>query len=305
MKNDTLNAYTAVADAGAWQHTVNVNGPDTDEAEDNALRKIARLTGNAIRDVRVTSIRLPTPTPTGPDEPQYSSPAPRPPGGAMLLSLYGRPLSTSSRDGATKANGPAINAGMTETGFGPHSHRGPDPLWATVPVVGVLPGEHHERPNRQVRRSDPTGLSEPESESVVRLALQVMAKEMASEPVMTGEQAAAKYLQLETGQRERETFGCLFLTTRNRLIRDEELFYRSVDRASVYPRIILQKALAHNAAAIICYHNHPSSEAEPSPSDMTMTSRLKDLLDEINVRLLDHIVVSRKDTVSMAARGLI
>ena len=148
-------------------------------------------------------------------------------------------------------------------------------------------------------------LSEAERESVVKLALQVMAEEVADGPVMRDHNAAARYLRLKVGGREREVFGCLFLTTRNRLIRDEALFYGSIDRTTVYPRVILQKALKHNAAALICYHNHPSGTAEPSPSDMELTGRTKDLLDEIDVDLLDHIVVSRTETVSMAARGLI
>ena len=148
-------------------------------------------------------------------------------------------------------------------------------------------------------------LSEAERETVVKLALKVMAQEVADGPVLTGETAAARYLQLKAGRREREVFGCLFLTTRNRLIRDEELFQGSIDRATVYPRVVLQKALAHNAGAIIAYHNHPSSSASPSASDVSLTGRVKDLLDEIDVRLLDHIVVSPTETVSMAARGLI
>ena len=148
-------------------------------------------------------------------------------------------------------------------------------------------------------------LSEAERESVVQLALQVLAEEVADGPVMAGEKVATRYLQLKTGQREREVFGCLFLTARSRLIRDEELFFGSIDRTAVYPRVILQKALAHNASALICYHNHPSGTAEPSPRDVELTSRTKDLLDEIDVQLLDHIVVSRTESVSMAARGLL
>ena len=148
-------------------------------------------------------------------------------------------------------------------------------------------------------------LSEAERESVVRLALEIMANDVADGPLITSEADAARYLQLKSGGREREVFGCLFLTTRHHLIRDEELFYGSIDRAMVYPRVILQRALKHNASALICYHNHPSGIAEPSVSDIDLTSRTKGLLDEIEVRLLDHIVVSRTETVSMAARGLI
>ena len=148
-------------------------------------------------------------------------------------------------------------------------------------------------------------LSEAERESVVKLALQVMAKEVANGPVMTGEKAAGRYLRLKVGDREREVFGCLFLDARNRLIRDEPLFYGSIDRTAVYPRVILQRALAHNAAGLICYHNHPSGVCEPSASDVRLTCRTKDLLDEIDVRLYDHIVISPTESVSMAARGLI
>ena len=148
-------------------------------------------------------------------------------------------------------------------------------------------------------------LNEAERDSVVRLACEVMAaEEVQRGPVVTGEADAARYVQLKSARRKREVFGCLFLTTRHRLIRDEE-FYGSLDRTTVHPRVILQKALAHNAGAIIAYHNHPSSVAEPSASDMSLTVRVKDLLEEVDVRLLDHIVVSRTETVSMAARGLI
>ena len=75
--------------------------------------------------------------------------------------------------------------------------------------------------------------------------------------------------------------------------------------ACEHPQVILQKALAYNAGAVIFWHNHPSGTVEPSPSDMQLTSRTKDLLEEVDVRLLDHIVVSRSETVSMAARGLV
>ena len=101
-------------------------------------------------------------------------------------------------------------------------------------------------------------------------------------------------------------FGCMYLTTRHYVIRDEELFYGSIDRTAVYPRVVLQTALRHNAAAVILWHNHPSGTSpEPSASDVSLTARVKDLLGEIDVRLLDHIVVARSGTVSMAARGLI
>lgn len=148
-------------------------------------------------------------------------------------------------------------------------------------------------------------LSEAERESVVELAKAVMATEVAKGPVMIGEAAASTYLQLKAARREHEVFGCLFLTVRNRLIKDEELFYGTIDGAMVYPRVILQKALAFNAGAVVAYHNHPSAVAEPSMGDVHLTDRVKNLLREIDVELLDHIVVTRTETVSMAERGLL
>lgn len=68
---------------------------------------------------------------------------------------------------------------------------------------------------------------------------------------------------------------------------------------------VVKRALAHNAGALIAYHNHPSGTGEPSASDMDLTSRVKDLLDEVDVQLLDPIVVACNETASMASRGLI
>ena len=79
----------------------------------------------------------------------------------------------------------------------------------------------------------------------------------------------------------------------------------SVDRANVYPREVLKRALAHNAAAVIFAHNHPSGVAEPSISDIKLTQELSSLLRQIDVRVLDHIVVGRGREVSMAERGLL
>ena len=150
-----------------------------------------------------------------------------------------------------------------------------------------------------------SALSMTERESVVKLAQEVVAQELRDGPVLSGQRAATAHLQLKSARYERETFGCLFLNSRNRLLADEELFHGSVDRTSVYPRVILQRALACNAAGLIMWHNHPSGTAEPSPSDLQLTSRIQSLLEEIDVRLVDHIIVSPTETVSMAARGLL
>jgi len=102
----------------------------------------------------------------------------------------------------------------------------------------------------------------------------------------------------------REVFACLFLDNRHRVIEFEELFFGTVDSASVYPRELVRRALQHNAAAVILAHNHPSGVAEPSQADAAITRRIADALALVDVRVLDHLVVGDTETVSLAERGL-
>ena len=103
--------------------------------------------------------------------------------------------------------------------------------------------------------------------------------------------------------RENEAFAVLFLDNKNRVIEYEEMFYGTIDSSSVHARVIVQRALALNAAAVIVAHNHPSGEPDPSRADETLTLRLKEALALVEVRLLDHIVVGER-CISLAERGL-
>ena len=88
------------------------------------------------------------------------------------------------------------------------------------------------------------------------------------------------------------------------MIEYEELFRGTIDGASVHPREVVRRAIAHNAAALILTHNHPSGVAEPSEADRQITRRLQEALALIDVRVLDHIVVAAGESVSLAERGL-
>ena len=113
------------------------------------------------------------------------------------------------------------------------------------------------------------------------------------------------YLQRLLQGRRREIFQCMFLDTRHRVICHEELFQGSIDGACVYPRVVAEHALRHNAAAVIVAHNHPSGVSEPSLADQAITRRLKDALALLEIRLLDHFVIGDGSPVSMASRGMI
>lgn len=120
---------------------------------------------------------------------------------------------------------------------------------------------------------------------------------------MTDPHAAGRYFALKLRSQSREVFAALFLDTRHRALAWEELFSGSVDSSEVHPREVVRRALAHNAAAVIVGHNHPSGNPEPSAADRAVTARLKQALALVEVRLLDHFVIADGPPVSLAARG--
>ncbi|MBX3703787.1 MAG: DNA repair protein RadC [Steroidobacteraceae bacterium] len=124
-------------------------------------------------------------------------------------------------------------------------------------------------------------------------------------PVLGSPRAARDYLVARLRDLEHEVFCCLFLDSRHRLTRCEELFRGTVDGASVHPREVVKQALAHNATAVILAHNHPSGVAEPSQADEIITTRLRDALALVEIRLLDHLIIGDGSCTSLAEKGLI
>lgn len=121
----------------------------------------------------------------------------------------------------------------------------------------------------------------------------------------TEPRSVADYLRLRVGGLEHEMFGVLWLDAQHRLIDAEELFRGTLTQTSVYPREVVKGALARNACSVILYHNHPSGHPEPSPADERLTQNLKTALALVDVRVLDHFVVTVGAATSFAERGLI
>ena len=128
---------------------------------------------------------------------------------------------------------------------------------------------------------------------------------MRNAPVVSSSDEVRRYLGMHLAGEEREVFGALLLDTRHRLLGVEHIFLGSIDRTMVYPREVAKCCLRYNAAAVVLFHNHPSGNAEPSASDRELTERLNGVLQEIDVRLLDHVVVAGLRKVSMAERGML
>ena len=130
-------------------------------------------------------------------------------------------------------------------------------------------------------------------------------EELRQEPHLQSPAQTREYLKLHFAGKEREVFACLFLDNRHRLIAAENLFYGTIDGASVHPREVVKRALQLNAAAVILSHNHPSSVTEPSHADELVTRRLTEALALVDIRVLDHLIVGGNATLSFAERGLL
>ena len=113
------------------------------------------------------------------------------------------------------------------------------------------------------------------------------------------------YLRLFLGGQEFESFVALWLDAQHRLIAGMELFRGTLTQTSVYPREVVKKGLALNAAAVIFAHNHPSGKPEPSRPDEMLTGALKQALSLVDIRVLDHFIVADITVMSFAERGLI
>ena len=151
----------------------------------------------------------------------------------------------------------------------------------------------------------PSNLNDVEKQSVITLAMKVLAIKHRAGRSLSKPEETRNYLRLRLADYRNEVFGCLFLDNRHRIIAVRELFQGTIDGASIYPRVVVQQAMEVNAAAMVFFHNHPSGIAEPSHADEMLTRRLKDALALVDVRVLDHFVVSAGESVSFAERGLL
>ncbi|MFO1466611.1 MAG: DNA repair protein RadC [Steroidobacteraceae bacterium] len=144
-----------------------------------------------------------------------------------------------------------------------------------------------------------------ELQAALEIARRQYAEELRTGPVLTAPRATQDFLFAHIRDLGHEVFCCLFLDNRHRLLHFAELFRGTIDGTSVHPREIVKQALAHNCAAVIVAHNHPSGVAEPSRADELITHKIRDALALVDIRLLDHIVVGDGVAVSLAERGLV
>ncbi|WP_372762834.1 DNA repair protein RadC [Pseudoalteromonas sp.] len=142
-------------------------------------------------------------------------------------------------------------------------------------------------------------------QAVLELSRRYMQEQCQRDTVFNSPNAVYEYLTLQMRGLQQEVFMVLYLDSQNHLIKDEILFYGTINAASVYPREVVKAALKNNAAAVILAHNHPSGIAEPSQADKLITTKLQQALQLVDINVLDHIIVGGENCVSFAQRGLI
>ena len=142
-------------------------------------------------------------------------------------------------------------------------------------------------------------------QAIRELAQRSLEQRLQRADAFTDSGTTRRFIQSRLGHRGREVFLVLFLDNRHRLIAQEELFLGTIDGATVHPREVVKRALFHNAAALILAHNHPSGVTEPSQADISITRRLKRLLEEVDIRTLDHLIVGEGEVRSLAEQGLL
>lgn len=140
---------------------------------------------------------------------------------------------------------------------------------------------------------------------LVSRALKLLESEIRGADALSSPDVVRDYLRLLLGDRPHEVFAVVFLDAQHRVIKTLELFRGTLTQTSVYPREVVIEALALGAAAVIFTHNHPSGCSEPSRADEALTQTLKTALSLVEVRVLDHFIITRDKVLSFAERGLL
>lgn len=140
--------------------------------------------------------------------------------------------------------------------------------------------------------------------AVMELARRAMAQQLQQRTLLNHPALVANYLQLHLGHLPHECFAVLFLDSQHQLIQLETLLRGTLNQTSVYPREVALRALHHHAASVVLAHNHPSGQVQPSSADIALTRQLQQALSLLDIRVLDHIIVARGKSLSMAEQGL-
>ena len=141
---------------------------------------------------------------------------------------------------------------------------------------------------------------------LIQMAVQVLERRIFQrEGVVSDPAHVQHYLRLKLAGQINEAFGILLLDSAHQILSFDILFTGTINHTTVHPRVIVQRALLHNAAAVILVHNHPSGATQPSAADRQLTVRIQEVMAMVDVRVLDHFIVGCGEPYSFATSGLL
>ncbi len=140
-------------------------------------------------------------------------------------------------------------------------------------------------------------------QAILELCRRYLWESACEQPITNNSIAVKKYLHIRLKNKERETFVCLLLNPQMRIIHYEELFYGTLTHVAIYPREIVKLALQHNAYAIVLGHNHPTGAAQPSEADILITQQIRQVVEMVDIKLLDHIIVAQDKIYAFSEHG--
>lgn len=176
------------------------------------------------------------------------------------------------------------------------------PHQAAIDILKTFPSfQHAARADRhdlvKIVGQDAADLLLTIPDAVMSMTREVVVN--ASSYVVTLHAARAHFAAILNGRRN-EAFAVIYLNAKNRLI-DEDLWDGSIDRATVYPREILRRAILLDASAVMIAHNHPSGDPRPSEEDILLTERLETILNLVEIVLFDHLIFGEGEPYSLRA----
>lgn len=169
-----------------------------------------------------------------------------------------------------------------------------------------MSSHHHVADSASCALLQPATRQKEEEDGIIHQALAILEKRLfQGGPVFHQPAAVADYLRLKLASEPNEVFAVLFLDEQNRALAFEPLFQGSVNQTSVYPRVVVQRALSHNATGVILAHCHPSGKTDPSAADRALTATLKTAFALLDVRVLDHFIIGQGEPFSFSEHGLL
>lgn len=109
---------------------------------------------------------------------------------------------------------------------------------------------------------------------------------------ITSTEMVYKYYKDIIGDKKQEYFYCIYLDNNKKIIKDKLLFIGTINYSIVHPREVFKEAYLLSASSIICVHNHPSGNLEPSNEDINLTNRLKEIGNLLGINVIDHVIIT-------------